>query len=248
MDFLNLQPIINETALFIKDKKILVVADLHIGIEKELKDQGVNTSSKTDLMLKRVIQLIKQYKPLDIVLLGDIKHNIPTSTSWERKDVTDFLEIIKNHARVHIVPGNHDGNIKKITPAGIIVHSSEGLVMENTGFFHGHRWPSQDTMNSEIVIMAHTHPTIMLTDRLGFSIYEPCWIKANFLQEKYLEKYPDVTLKPQILIMPAFNPLCGGVAVNKQGVTGPLSKIINIAEGQVYLIDSSSLGQVKNIG
>lgn len=246
MDFLNVQPVINEPALFIQNKKILVIADLHIGIENELKNQGVNTESKTELMLNNLMRLCEHYKPFDLIILGDVKHNIPSSTTWERKDVEKFLNTIKQHATIHIIPGNHDGNIKKIIPSEIIVHPSDGYVIEDIGFFHGHRWPSKKVMICEMIIMAHTHPTVMLTDRRGFSTYESCWLKTNFNKNKLKEKYPD-SADIQILIMPAFNPLCGGVAVNKQGVTGPVGKILNLPESQIYLIDGSSLGQLKNI-
>ena len=60
MDIQNIQPITNEPALFIKNKKILVVADLHIGIESELREYGINTPSKTKDMLDRLNFLIKK--------------------------------------------------------------------------------------------------------------------------------------------------------------------------------------------
>ena len=47
--------------------------------------------------------------------------------------------------------------------------------------------------------------------------------------------------------MPAFNPLCGGMAVNQEGITGPIGKIIDIQNTQMYLIDGTSLGKVIDI-
>ena len=41
-----LQPIPNNPALYIPDLKMLVIADLHIGIENELREYGVNASSQ----------------------------------------------------------------------------------------------------------------------------------------------------------------------------------------------------------
>ena len=38
MDFADLQPITNQPALFIKKDNILIIADLHIGIEKQLQE------------------------------------------------------------------------------------------------------------------------------------------------------------------------------------------------------------------
>jgi putative SbcD/Mre11-related phosphoesterase len=242
---IGLKPIPNEPVLIV-DNKILVIADLHIGIESELREQGINTSSKLNTMKNHLILLCEKYKPKEIILLGDIKHNIPSSTIQERKDVKNFLEIIKNYGIIHIIPGNHDGNIQKISPLDVNIHPSDGFIIKNLGFIHGHRWPSEEIMQCKQIISAHSHPAIMLTDRLGYKSFEPCWIKSKFIKNKLREKYPNST-NPEILIMPAFNPLCGGIAANQEGVTGPIGKIIDIRNAQIYLIDGTSLGKIKDI-
>jgi len=101
-------------------------------------------------------------------------------------------------------------------------------------------------MQAKQIIIGHTHPTIMLTDRLEYKSYESCWLKGKTIKEKLQQKYPESN-DPEILVIPAFNPLCGGAAANKEGITGPFGKIIDIPNSQVYLLDGSSLGKVKNI-
>jgi len=240
-----LKPILNEPVLIINNK-ILVVADLHIGIESELREQGINTASQVHIMKNHLISICKKYKPKEIFLLGDIKHNIPSSTIQERKDVKNFLETIQTYGIIHIIPGNHDGNIQKISSQEVIIHPSDGFIVKNLGFIHGHRWPSEEIMQCKQIISAHTHPTIMLIDRLGHKTFEPCWIKSKFNKNKLIEKYPSSN-NPEILVMPAFNPLCGGIAANQEGVTGPVGKIIDIRNAQIYLVDGTSLGKIKDI-
>jgi hypothetical protein len=246
MDLSEIQPIPNEPALFIKNKQILVVADLHIGIESQLREQGLHVSSQAQKMIDHLLSICKKYKPKEIILLGDIKHNIPSATIQERRDVRNFLKLIEEFGTIHIIPGNHDGFIKKLSPDEIIIHPSDGFIIENVGFVHGHRWPSEEIMGCGQIITAHTHPTVMFTDRLGYKTFESCWIKGMFLKNKLKEKYPNST-RPEILVMPAFNPLCGGLAVNQEGVMGPIGKIIDIRNAQIYLIDGTSLGRVKDI-
>lgn len=241
----DIQPIPNEPALLIKEKKILVIADLHIGIERELREKGLQVSSQTKSMTKRLISLIKKYRPDEIVLLGDIKHNIPTSTIQERNDVKHFLETIQSYGSIHILPGNHDGNINKLLPSNILLHPSDGCVIEDIGFVHGHRWPREEVIQCEYVVLAHTHPTIMLTDRLGYKTYDSCWLRGSG-NTTLKERYPTVS-DPNIVVMPAFNPLCGGIAVNKEPIIGPFEKILNVKNANVYLLDGSSLGKVKDI-
>jgi hypothetical protein len=241
MDMSNLQPIQNKPALFIKKQKILVIADLHIGIESELEEKGLTAKRQTQKMTYELIDLINQYKPKDIILLGDVKHNIPKASVGERIDVRKFFKDIIKLGKIHIIPGNHDGNIKWFTPNEIIIHPSDGYIIDNIGFIHGHKWPKKDIFSCKQIIMAHTHPTVMLEDRLNYRSYEPCWIKTRFDKIKLKEKY-DISKSPDLFIVPAFNSLCGGVAVNKQGIQGPIGKIINKNKLEIYLLDGTKLG------
>ncbi|MBN2065468.1 MAG: metallophosphoesterase [Candidatus Thermoplasmatota archaeon] len=246
MDHSSLHPIPNEPALLAEDTSILVIADLHIGIEQTLQEQGIHTASQTDLLTKRVLALCKIYKPKELVLLGDIKHAIPSTTVQERRDVKAFFQAIQNYSTIHLIPGNHDGNIRWLTPDSITVHPSDGVCIDGIGFAHGHRWPNKKIMECTHLVCAHTHPTIMFTDRLGHKTFEPCWLKAHTLADKRQEKYPD-SWDVEVLVMPAFNPLCGGLAANTEGMMGPLGNIIDIKNAQVYLLDGSALGKARDI-
>jgi metallophosphoesterase superfamily enzyme len=67
MDLSEIQPIPNESALFIKNKQILVVADLHIGIESQLREQGLHVSSQAQKMIDHLLSICKKYKPKEII-------------------------------------------------------------------------------------------------------------------------------------------------------------------------------------
>lgn len=246
MNFTDLQPITNSPALFIEKEKILILADLHIGIEKQLQDFGVNAYSQTNLMKDRLISLIKKYNPKKIFLLGDIKHNIPSSTYIEKKEVTDFLESLVLLSEIHIIPGNHDGQINKICPNEIIIHPSNGFVYKDIGLVHGHRWPKTDVILCKYLIIAHTHPTIMLEDRLGYKNFEYCWLKGIISHKSLENRYPK-SKDIKFIVMPTFNPLCGGIAINVDGFIGPFGKIIDINNCEVFLLDGSFLGKLKDI-
>lgn len=246
MGLSNVQPITDHPILLAKEKKTIVLGDLHIGIESELKDLGVNAELQTKKMIKRIEDICKEYKPEHIILNGDIKHNIPVSTFQEMVDVENFFDTIKKLAKIHVIPGNHDGNISDLISEGVELHDSDGYVFENLGVIHGHSWPSEKVMNCDMVVMSHTHPTVMLTDRRGFKRYEPCWVKTSFYEEKLKEKYPK-NKNPNVLIIPAFNPLCGGIAVNREGIVGPFGEVVKVNDAEIFLLDGTSLGKVKNI-
>jgi putative SbcD/Mre11-related phosphoesterase len=243
---MGLQPILDEPALLLKEKKILVIADLHIGIETELQESGLLVPSQTDLMKDRLITLVEAYEIADLVILGDVKHNIPTSSIQERSDVRRFLDAVKTYTTLHILPGNHDGNIDRLLSSGIMLHPSSGVVLGGIGLFHGHRWPSDEVMRCDQVVVAHTHPTIMLTDRLGYRTFEPCWLRAFCDQEKLHERYP-TSQNPLVFVLPAFNPLCGGIAMNGDPMLGPFHSLLDIQDALVYLLDGTALGKVCDI-
>lgn len=245
LKFVDIQPIQNHPAIFIKKDKILIIADLHIGIEKQLFELGINTFSQTDIMIDKITMICKKFKPDKIILLGDVKHNIPLSTFKERKDVKDFLHIIKNYAEIHIIPGNHDGNIKKLTPNEVIIHPSDGFIYKNIGLIHGHRWPNPELMNCNYLIFGHTHPTIMLEDRFGYKKFEQCWLKGKISRKSLEIKYPKSN-NVHFVVLPAFNHLCGGIAVNVDNLVGPLNNVIDINNSEAFLIDGSALGKIKD--
>lgn len=245
MNFNAIQPISNEPVLFVDNKKMLVLSDLHIGIERDLQDHGLHICSQTHVMLNRLLFLITQYNPDKIVFLGDIKHTIASSTVQERNDVTWFFESITKLAEIHIVKGNHDDSINRFVPSESIIHPSDGCIIDDIGFVHGHRWPKKEILCCDTVVIAHSHPRIVLTDRLGYKTYESCWLRGkphHTLKNKY-PSHVDIS----IIVMPCFNALCGGIAVNSDPLLGPFQKIIDVQEALVYLLDGTYLGKVKDI-
>jgi len=247
---LEISPVENEAALLLKSKNsvFLVIADLHIGIESEYREMGLNIPSQTKLLLSKIQFLCKKYKPSSIIILGDVKHNIPFPSKSEKRDLRKFLDKLFDHVdEVVIIKGNHDGDIEKIAPDETKIFSSKGKTIENVGLAHGHSWPSEEVMSSEKIIVAHIHPNIILKDRLGYTFFEPCWLKGKIDVEKAGEKYKGLEKTSQILFMPAFNPLCGGKGVNKEGIAGPFGKIIDINSIDVYLLDGTLLGKLSKI-
>lgn len=241
------QPIPNTPALYLPELKSLIIADLHIGIENELNDLGVHINSQTQTMKTMLTQICKKYLPEEIIILGDIKHTIPSTPFFEKKDIIDFLNHAKTLATIHIVPGNHDGFIEKMIPDQINICPSEGFTNKDIGFTHGHRWPKPELLQCKYLLCGHTHPTIKFTDRLGYHSFEPCWIKTKVNSSTIYEKYPNANPDINIIFFPAFNPLCGGIAVNDEGIVGPLKQIIDLDTAELFLLDGSMVGTVDQL-
>ncbi|WP_340820815.1 metallophosphoesterase [Methanolobus sp. WCC4] len=260
---IKIDPIIDEPALVVSNEtKALVIADVHLGIEWDLYRSGFSIPSRMKYGLERVLAYIKQVSPDRIILLGDVKHNVPQISWQERDEIPYFLSTLSDHAIVDIFPGNHDGGIEYLLPddGDINVHPVRGSVIENVGYFHGHTWPDPKLLNAEYIITAHNHPTIRLTDSLGFAMVEQSWIRTRLDLQVLQGHFTSLELSkengnwndPELIVVPSFNELCGGVAFNESmhdDLLGPLfsSKGVDIDNAQAYLLDGTQLGKLKNI-
>lgn len=247
-------PILNEPALVVRNTiKALVIADVHLGIEWELYHKGFSIPSQVEKRKKRICEYIEIAKPDRIVLLGDIKHNVPRTSWQEKKEVPDFLETIAAYAPVDIVPGNHDGDIEALIPENVTVHGMRGFVLDCAGYFHGHTWPDAELLSAKFVVMSHNHPTVRLTDPLGHAVSEKVWIRTHFLGNVIREHYGDIDwMDPEVIIMPAFNELCGGIPFNesiREDLLGPVfaNHAIELENASAYLLDGTNLGTIGNI-
>lgn len=244
----------NYPALFIEEIGVLVIADLHIGIEYELYESGINIPFQIKQTTEAIESLIKKTKAKKLVILGDLKHKVPGMSWQELKDIPSFLDRLSSKVEVLICKGNHDDQIEKIVPETVKVCGTKGFKIKKFGFLHGHTWPSAELMSCDYLIASHMHPTVQFKDKFGYKIIEPVWIKGKIDQEKIKKRYKlKKTGKLEIIIVPAFNRLLGGTSVNVQRkndeLLGPLLKndFVDIDNSELYLLDGTYLGKLKNI-
>lgn len=249
----------NHPALLITDnikkkRKILVVADLHLGLEHELFASGIVISPQAEKFQKEFDKLIRMTKADTLIILGDLKHKVPGISFRELREVPKLLEHLMKRVNVIVTKGNHDDFIEKLVPRGVKVYSSRGFKIKGKfsyGFFHGHAWPSKALMKCDYLFMAHSHPGIEFKDKFGFRIVEPVWVKSELKKEIVAKKYKLKTIgKLQTIILPTFNPILGGIPLNKgKEYIGPLlsSKAFYIPDATAYLLDGTELGKIKRL-
>jgi putative SbcD/Mre11-related phosphoesterase len=244
-----ISPVFNEPLLLVEgQERVLVAADLHLGLEYELWLCGVSIPSQTKRILERLQDHIAKIKPDRLLLLGDVKHNVP-KTSWqERREVPDFLGKLSGEVRVDIVPGNHDSNLADMAPFGVRMRPSSGFVLDGVGYFHGHTWPDEEIMHSDLLVAAHLHPALKLKEPLGYSLTRPIWARAPLLPMA-VEKQYGFAHEAELVIMPAFNDLCGGLPLNEpcEEPRGPLLALTDLDRTRVYLLDGTDLGLLAEI-
>jgi putative SbcD/Mre11-related phosphoesterase len=239
-------------------EKALVVADLHLGFERELSQLGINMPSQTEKLYMRLRNLIAKHGPSRVILLGDVKHGVPAITEQEWTDIPVFFErLLELGVEVDVVPGNHDGNLEPLTPRQVKIHKGRGVVVEGVALIHGNAWPSKELLTCGVLLMGHNHPTVEFRDRLGFRETASAWLSLevtprsrSLLAKEYgLEDERNVKLK-KVVVMPSFNTLLSGKPINSEDrrLLGPLLEAIFKAEAaEVFLLDGTFLGRVSEL-
>ena len=220
---------IGERAFHIRDLRAIVIGDLHIGYEKELRDKGIIIPDQMKDMQRRVKMLIEKYNARRLIILGDLKHEIMGYTPQLRKFFEDL-----NDVEILLVKGNHDARIEEMVD--IDVYPSEGFRMGDYGFIHGHSWPAENVMKAKYVFMGHLHPEIELEDSLWKKHRYACHLIGR-LTEKGRERYGG---NPRIFMVAAFNKLVGSAIAQP---LGPLLHNELIGDFDVYLLDGTYLGK-----
>lgn len=259
-----LKLLIDEPALVVENEhKALVIADLHLGIEAELRQKGINIGSQTEKLLEKAIKCVKAAEPDVIVLLGDVKHAVPKISFMDRKEVPFFFAGLAEYAPVYVAKGNHDGHLNKLLPEAteperkpkhqIYIKSAKGFLLDHIGYIHGHSWPSQDLFSAKYILIGHNHPRIRLVSPSShYTSMKSVWIRVKCDYEAVKEQYPEISSwgDPQVIIMPAFNEICGGVTFNSANKTllGPIaSKLLRLEDMEVYLLDGTYIGKVCDL-
>jgi len=189
------------------DSKILVLADLHLGLEDYLIKKGLAPRTQLHEIITNLDQILTKLKKQNIklekiIILGDLKHEHGKISETEWRETLYFLDVISKKAKeIILIKGNHDNILKPITNKRNL-QIKPYYKYKDILFMHGHKEYKIPMKNKfKILILAHLHPSITLTDN-----YKREKFKC-FLQGKYKSK--------QVYILPSFNPLSSGYDLTK---------------------------------
>lgn len=257
-------------------EKVMLAADLHLGLEYDLAKQGISIPYQWNRILEEMMVLLENHRPDRLVLLGDVKHGVPATSFSEKREIPLFFNTLLEAVEfIDITRGNHDANLQKYLPEKVNLHTSKGVIFGEefkVAGLHGHAWPNPAVMTANAIIMAHNHPTVMLNTPLGVRISRPAWVRgkpdpesiANALLRQdnvkvaeeenplkiFEEEYGFECGNPEIIVMPMFNDLLGGLPVNSEppdSLLGPLfrGKLVNMDDFDAYMLDGTFLGKIK---
>ncbi|MBI2124261.1 metallophosphoesterase, partial [Candidatus Pacearchaeota archaeon] len=159
-------------ALFFPEKRILSIADLHIGYEGMLNEKGVlvpRTQFK-EMMddLKKVFEEIEKSnrKIKEVIILGDLKHDFGGISRQEWKETLSLLDFLKKHAeKIILIRGNHDTILEPISRQRSI-ELKDFYIKENICFMHGHKMFAECLGRGiKTIVLGHKHPALVLQDK-----------------------------------------------------------------------------------
>lgn len=208
----------------------LVISDLHIGYAKVLEEKGYSIPNQIKYFIKEIKKLKNETDTKNLIMLGDIKHNIPKIAFQEKYDVPDlFHTLSKEFEKIVVIKGNHDGRIElMIHPKNIEIKTE--FILNDIGFIHGHRYPTKEFMKEcKMMIMGHIHPVFKIKDRTGMKYVYPCWTICS-LKKRKLKKYKDISVE-KVIIAPVFNPIFTGY----EHFAGPFAD--SLKREEVFLLD-----------
>ena len=217
-------------------KRTLVIADPHIGWENALQEKGIHIPSQTPRILNKLIALLEEHKPDQLLIIGDVKFTVVTTEPGEWHDIPDFFTELQHHVSdISVIRGNHDANLEPLLPENVKLLPATGVIVGDIGLFHGHKWPSPTLLKCRTLVMGHVHPTVVFRDPSGFKLSNQAWVKAKCNTEELsktllqrhkvkIEGTTEATLKKhfgftpstsEVIIMPSFNDFLGGRAMNE---------------------------------
>ncbi len=226
-----------DRCLFWKEKKILVVGDLHLGYENYLNEMGwVFPKTQMEETMEVFDKIFDKVKKVEkIILLGDVKHYFAGILNKEFADFYKIVEMFRKNlvdgGEIIIVKGNHDNILEPIVCQDRFegfVFLKDYFVINDVLFFHGDKRGFEKLQlelcdkKIQMIIVGHLHPAIKIDDGEKVEKFK-C-----FCLGKYEEKMR--------IIVPSFFPLEEGTDVQMLLSEGEFNKNYKIKELEIFVV------------
>ena len=256
-----------DRGMIVKDEEYvsLIISDLHLGVEEEVEEKGAVVPFQHHSILQRIEGLVEKHGISRLYIIGDIKHTIVADRMMNWELIPEFMERLPQEIQTTVIPGNHDGDLQAFLPRKIAIADTRGIMINRSiGLLHGHTWPSPDLTDADVIVIGHNHPSIRRfadvsspeigrEGRVRYSRSVPVIVKTALdldCVRRNLGILEDV-LKPsaQLIVLPNFNKLISGLAVNYASTTfhGPFfqNQCAELTHAEVYGANGIFLGTVE---
>ena len=215
----------------------LVIADVHIGYEEALNNQGVLVPrvqfEEMAKRMERVFSGLNGKKADRAVINGDLKHEFGTISEQEWRNTLKFLDLLAKHCKeIILIKGNHD------TILGPIAKKRNVKVVESLGVgkvlvAHGDKIPGS-LDNYSTIIIGHEHPAVSLKEGPRIEKFK-CFLKGRYKGRN-------------LIVQPSFNSMIEGTDILKDSILSPFLKQ-NLDNFEVYVVEDKvyKFGKLKGL-
>jgi metallophosphoesterase superfamily enzyme len=227
----------------------LVVADLHLGLTVGDRGTPGPPEGAPTALRDRLLDACRESRVFRLVVAGDVKHPIVGTPRALRPAVFGvFADLLAEGVEVDIVLGNHDVGLTAHLPREVTVHPASGLLRDGVGVFHGHRWPSKEVLGADRLVAGHLHPGFRFASTgESASGKLACWVRAEF-PTVAKGAPPRRFAARELVVLPAFHPLAGREALNREKPRRSRSFLFGrfLGEGtpRAYLLDGTDVGPI----
>jgi hypothetical protein len=183
---------------------------LHIGLEIELNNQGLAFPlQENKILIERLDEVLDRFSPDTFVLAGDILHSFNRLDPNVKEKFELLLVRIRKRCNPVILRGSHDTMLPLMTNDFLDRYDACGFT-----FVHGYNDIIENFNN---LILGHEHPAIQIEMER-----HPCFLYGRSILDG-----------KDMMILPAFNPLCQGTSINRMDrndFMSPLIKRIDVAQ------------------
>lgn len=224
--------ITNSRCLVLDDGPTVVFGDLHLGYESALEEEGMYIPRmNTDSIRDAINNILSEYEPKRVVLLGDIKHDFKRSKREAQREVTMIMELLMEAADVIVIKGNHDNFLQNIL-SGLGLLAVDYVDMAGFRMEHGH----QDSKVRPVII-GHEHPSVRIPGEMGGGMKIQCFVHQK---------------EEGIIVLPPFSPFSSGndLVPDGKAIMAPALSSSDHQEADLYGVSEVGiirLGKLKDV-
>jgi len=175
-------------AVWLEHERALLVSDLHLGYVWTHRHGGqMLPVGIPDDTLARLALLVSEYRPEQLILLGDILHG-DTPVEAVLSELQQLIAGLGQQTRLRLIEGNHDVGLKRaLHRLGSDLPVELGFMLGPHALLHGHlptrlqapAYLAAATERRGRLIFGHEHPAVSLSDGIASRARCPCFIVAD---------------------------------------------------------------------
>ncbi|HLC92452.1 MAG TPA: phosphoesterase [archaeon] len=225
-----------DLALWIRDERVLAIADLGIGAEKAAGSGFVprlNYTEITSRLEEKIFRNLEESPEL-IIINGAIKRESGASSTQENQEAAAIIEFLKRKCpRIVLVKGSNDAVLKSVADKQNILFEDYHLLDSDVLFIHGDKEPEEALVKkAKTIIIGQQNPSMSAKD----GDKEGC---KCFMRGKYKKK--------ELIVMPSMNSVTTGNDLLGGEVLSPLIK--EIGKFEVFAVKDKIqyLGEIGDL-